>query len=195
MVPTFEYLFQLGIGWVEAMNGRCQLGHRLIGRYLPSSHGKRLARGFTLLELLTVLGIVTIMCAMAIPLVQPLLANYQLRASVSSVTGAIQATRYQAISSGYPYRIVFSKANSTFQLASDPTASSPPVFVNVGSAVPFASGTNSTTLGTDTTLQFGGGGSLTATTGSLVLVLTRASNKTGTITVSPYGNINVVYTQ
>ena len=103
--------------------------------------------------------------------------------------GIIQSTRYQAISQGYPFQVVFSTAAGTYQLKSDQDNDG--VFVNVGGAIPF--GNSSTTLGDrDATLQFSGGGSVKATAGTMVLVLTR-SGKTGTITVSNYGNYSIVY--
>lgn len=146
------------------------------------------ARGFSLLELLVILGIALVVSGMATPIVQSSMANYQLQATVSSVAGVIQSTRYQAISQGYPLQVVFNHSAGTYQLTSSPTNNG--VFTNVGVAIPF--GSTSTTLGADATLQFSGGGSVKATTGTMTLVLTR-SGKTGTITVSNYGNVNVVY--
>ncbi len=147
-------------------------------------------RGFSLLELMVVLSIMVVVMAMALPIVQSSMANYQLQSAVSSVTGVIQSTRYRAISQGYPFQLVFSHAAGTYGLKSSPTNNG--VFTNVAGWGPVPFGNTSTTLGADATLQFSGGGSVKATTGTMTLVLTR-SGRTGTITVSNYGNVNVVY--
>lgn len=158
-------------------------------------------RGFTLIELLISLGIMLVVSAFALPRVQSSVANYQLRASASSVAGVIQSTRYLAISQGYPFQVVFSQSAGTYQLKNDPTvtgtfvACAPPTCSFTG-AVPF--GTTSATLGADATLQFSGGGSVKSIVpvpvGSVIpdLVITR-SGRTATITVSNYGNVRVVY--
>jgi len=145
-------------------------------------------RGFSLIETVLVLGVILVVTAMAVPLVQSSMANYQLHSSVSNVSGAIQSTRYQAISQGYPFQIVFDKTAGTYQLKSNPALDG--VFVNVGGAVPI--GSTTTTLGANATLQFSPGGSVKATAGTMTLVITGLT-KTGTVTVSNYGNVNVVY--
>jgi len=141
-----------------------------------------------LIEILVVLAIALIVSAMALPVVQSAMANYQLQSAVSSVSGIIQSTRYQAISQGYPFQVVFSSSAGTYQLTS--SVSNNGVFTNVGGAVPF--GNTSVTLGANATLQFSGGGTVKPIAGTQTLVLTRAG-KTGTITVSNYGNVNIVY--
>ncbi len=146
------------------------------------------ARGFTLIEVSVVLGIGMILSAMAAPLVQSSMASYQLQSAASSLVGVIQFTRYRAISQGYPFQVVFSHVAGTYQLTSSPNNDG--TFGNVGVPVPF--GNSLTTLGANATLQFSGGGSVKATAGSMTLVLAR-SGRTGTITVSNYGNVNVVY--
>jgi len=145
-------------------------------------------RGFGLIEMVLVVGIILIVTAMALPVAQTSLVNYRLRASVATVSGVIQSTRYQAISQGYPFQIVFDKTAGTYQLKSNPALDG--VFANVGGVVPF--GNSSVTLGANATLQFSPGGSVKATAGTTTFVLT-VSGKTGTITVSNYGNVNVTY--
>jgi prepilin-type N-terminal cleavage/methylation domain-containing protein len=143
--------------------------------------------GFTLIELIITLVIALVMTVIALPLITNVYRSYQVNAAVSAITGAIQSTRYQAISAGYPFQVVFSKANSTFQVQSDPNRIG--TFTNVGGAVPLpASGT--VVLGQDTTLQFHPGGLVTAALGSTTLTMT-CHGKTESITVSTYGNIKV----
>lgn len=145
-------------------------------------------RGFTLLELIFVVMIGVVITAMAIPLINNVMGLYRLRSAVASVTGAIQTTRYQAISNGIPYQVVFSTNTGTYQIQNDPTFSGN--YVNVGGAIPLASSSLPVVLGTSTTLRFRPSGIVTASVGSQVLTLTYGG-KTETITVSSYGNVKV----
>ena len=148
------------------------------------------SRGLTLVELLFVLLIGTILTVIALPLITNVMGTYRLRAAVSSVAGAIQTTRYQAISSGCRYQLVLKKAASTFQVQSAPDPNNPTVFANVGGTVPLASSSIPVVLGADTTLQFRPSGVVAATVGAQTLTLTY-QGKTETITVSSYGTIKV----
>ena len=129
-----------------------------------------------------------IMTAAAVPVAQSTLNNFRLRAAVSAVSGAIQSTRYQAISNGYQYKLVFDKTGRTYQLASDTTGSG--TFTNTGGALPYTS--SKVDLGANATLQFSPSGKVSFVAGASPLVLT-LSGKSGTINVSPYGNLSVVY--
>jgi type IV fimbrial biogenesis protein FimT len=146
-------------------------------------------RGFTIVELLVTVSVIMIMAAAAVPLVQSTLARMRLRNAATSVSGIIQSTRYQAISNGYQYKLVFDKTGRTYQVSNDPSSSG--TFTNVGSAVPYTGST--VDLAANTTVVFSPSGKVSFTSGSSPLVLTFNGN-TGTITVSPYGNVNVTYT-
>jgi len=152
-------------------------------------------RGFSLMELLITLAVALILAAMAVPLLRSSMRDYQLRSAVSSVTGAIQATRYRALSAGYPFRLVLNSATGTSQIQSEP----PPAvaFSNVGNATPLSGSSVAAVLNTDTTLEFHPSGrvlcpvgTVDATTGVTTFTLT-LNGKTETITISRYGNINV----
>jgi len=80
------------------------------------------ARGFTLIELVVVVAIGGILAAIAIPIVQILSAFTPCRSSVSSMTGAIQSTRYQAIYHGCLYQLNFIAATSSFTVQSEAPA-------------------------------------------------------------------------
>jgi len=151
----------------------------------PAFHPKRLKPGFTLVEVIITVVIGLILTLIAIPLINNAYQSYRINAAISAVTGAIQTSRYQAISAGYPFQVVFSKANSNYQVQSDQNRTA--VFTNVGNPVPLST---AAVLGQDTTLQFHPGGLITATVGSTTLTLS-SHNKTETITVSAYGNITV----
>jgi prepilin-type N-terminal cleavage/methylation domain-containing protein len=144
--------------------------------------------GFSMIELVVTLAIVLIATAMAIPLVQGAIRQYKLKSAVTSVTGIIQATRYRAIASGYPYRVAFDSATLTYQVQSDPNSNA--TWGNVGTAVPFASSSIKPTINANLTLQFRPNGAVAATVGALPLTVTLGNN-TETITVSNYGSITV----
>jgi len=154
------------------------------------------ARGFTLLELVFVILIVLVMTAMAAPLVNNTVSFFRLRGAVSSVTGAIQSTRYQAIFQGCPYQIVFTAATSTYQVQSQCPAGGP--FVNFCSPAtlavcpkPISGSGTPITLNADITMTFSPGGKITSATAPMVMVLTYGGKPPENITVSSYGSINV----
>jgi Tfp pilus assembly protein FimT len=151
--------------------------------------------GHTLVELLVVVAIMITVAAMAAPLLTASMRDYQLRSAVTSISGAIQATRYRAVSMGYPFQIVLTKTAGTYQVQSQvPPAAT---YSNVGGAIPLSGSSVASVLSADTTLQFhpsgkvlGTVGTVDATTGTTTFTLT-LKGKTETITVSRYGNINV----
>lgn len=151
--------------------------------------------GFSLVELCVTLGIAIVMAAVAMPVVRSTLASYRLRSAVNAVNAAVQKTRYRAIAAGYPFALVINRNNSSLQVQSDPTDTNK--FASVGSAIPFAS---EPMLGQSATLVFRPGGAIqcpqcTATQtdakGNWLLTLTHGSMPTETMTISPYGQINV----
>jgi Tfp pilus assembly protein FimT len=142
------------------------------------------------IELVFALGIGLVLTAMALPMVQSTLANFKLQGSVSSLTGAVQATRYQAIQNGFPFKLTLTASTLQYQVANEPSGTSS--FSSVGSAVPFAS--NGVTLNADTTLYFSPRGVIGTSAGAATcptaatMTLTY-SGLSKTITVSCYGQI------
>jgi prepilin-type N-terminal cleavage/methylation domain-containing protein len=151
-------------------------------------------QGFSLIEMILVVSIALLMAVMAIPLLNNIMNAYRLRSAVSSVTGFIQSARYQALSSGYGYQVVFDKAASTIQIQSDPNRVNTYTNLCVPAApscpIPLSGSGIPVVLGADTTLQFRPSGIVTATAGSTTLTVTYGG-KTETITVSSYGNVKV----
>ena len=141
--------------------------------------------GFTLFELITVMVIGLMLTLVAVPLINHVYQTFRVNSAISAVTGAIQTTRYQAISNGYPFQVVFSKANSNYQVQRDPNLTG--TFASVGNPIPFST---AAVLGQDTTILCHPGGLVTATVGSTTLTLT-ANGKTESIAISSYGNIKV----
>ncbi|HXP80667.1 MAG TPA: GspH/FimT family protein [Verrucomicrobiae bacterium] len=142
--------------------------------------------GFSMIEVLFVLLISIILAAIAIPGVGSVVNYYHLQGAVASATWAVQSTRYQALMAGYPYQVVFSKANSNYQIQDLPTGAGS--YANVGGTVPLSGQVIS--LNQDTTLRFSPNGSVSAPTGALTFTITY-NGTTKTITVSTYGNVKV----
>ena len=146
------------------------------------------ARGFTLLELTFVVMIGMVVTTISVPMTKNALKAYHLKTAASSISGAIQSARYQAIMRGYHYNITFNPSSQSYQLASKvPPATS---FSNVGSSVSWSSTGDVTMSSNTTTLEFFPGGTVTATTGSMTLSVGNGTT-TKTITVSGVGNVTV----
>jgi Tfp pilus assembly protein FimT len=147
------------------------------------------SKGFTLLELCVAMLFILVTTAFAIPVVTSSLNAYRLNSAVTSVTAAIQSTRYQAISAGYPYSVVFDKAAATYQIKSDPNNVG--VFANVGNPIPFG---RANWMSQSTTFVFRPGGAVqspqAAANGTTTMTVTYNS-KIETIMVSGYGRIQV----
>jgi prepilin-type N-terminal cleavage/methylation domain-containing protein len=152
------------------------------------------ARGFTIIEVMIVVVIAFVMAAMAAPLVNNVTSYFRLRGAVSSVTGAIQSTRYQAIFQGCPYQLVFVAATKSYQVKNQCPVGGP--FANVcaggaaACAVPLSGTGTPVALNADITLTFSPGGKVTSATAPMSMVVTYAG-KPETITVSSYGSIHV----
>lgn len=154
-------------------------------RLVTSWRRKVRARGYTLIEMVITLAIVMILSALAVPTIQRSMYSYRLSSAVAMATWAIQSTRFQALSKGYPYQVVFSSSAMTYQIQNLPSGST---YANVGSAVPLSGWPM--TLNQNTTINFKPNGIVTATVGSNVFTITYLTT-TKTVTVSNYGNITV----
>jgi prepilin-type N-terminal cleavage/methylation domain-containing protein len=152
---------------------------------LTQSSTKRV-RGFSLIELMVTMGIGLVLAATAVPVVTSAMRSYRLRSSVNAVAGVIQSTRYRAIYQGYPFRVSFDRASSTYQVLSKPAAAGS--FANLGGAVPFSSGDYQ--ISQDTVLQFSPGGSVSVITGSANFTVGQGSNYKS-LAVSTYGSVSV----
>jgi prepilin-type N-terminal cleavage/methylation domain-containing protein len=161
----------------------------------PRGQRSNPARGFSLIELLVVAAILLIMSVMAVPLLNNTISYFRLRGAVSSVTGAIQSTRYQAIFQGCPYQVVFTAATSTYQIKNQCPVGG--TFANVCSApltvcpVPLSGSGIPVTLNADITMTFSPGGKVSSVTAPMSLVITYGGKPPETIAVSSYGSINV----
>ncbi len=159
----------------------------------------RFSRGFTLLELVIVVAISMILAAMAIPVITNTMRIYRMRSAVTSLTGAITSSRYQAIFHGCKSQVVFTAASYSYQVQSEAPAcgglACAAAFSIVGGAVPLM-GEGVVLTPATMTLTFSPGGSVTSTPAAtpIQLVLTYpgvTTVPTETITVSNYGNVTV----
>ncbi len=160
----------------------------------------RASRGFTLLELVLVVAVGMILSAIAIPIIGNTMRVYAMRSAVSSLTGAISSSRYQAIFHGCKSQVVISHATYSYQVQSEaPAFGAAPgcaaAFTNVGTAIPLMG--RGVALGADLTLTFSPGGSVISNpvASPITLTLTYPGFTTTvpaeTITVSNYGNVTV----
>jgi prepilin-type N-terminal cleavage/methylation domain-containing protein len=154
--------------------------------------------GYSLIELLMAVLVGTVLTAMAIPASRSAIKSFQLDGAVDSVSGTIQATRYQAIMHGYPYQIDLNGTTNTLQVSSEPGTTT--TFAAVGSSVPVSGSAVTINVGTTNSastghaiLQFKANGSVSATSGqSMPISITISYNgTTKTLTVSNYGSISV----
>lgn len=170
----------------------------------------RAASGYSIMELIVVVVITLITTAIAVPLVQNATTTYQMRSAVNAVTGVIQATRFQAISNGYPYRIVFDITKSQYTVLNSPCGYSAPCWAaaktpagNPIPAIPFSNSSVQATMSlpgqtspTSNTLDFKAGGlvvtpAVGAAGSSTPTFSLNLKGLTETITVSTYGSITV----
>lgn len=149
------------------------------------------ARGFTTVELVVTMIVGMILATFAVPLIQRTLNFFNAKSAASSISGAIQSTRFQAIFHGCPYALAFSKDSMTYQVSAQlPGAGGcAATFTNVGPGIPIANAA-SVTLNENVTFQFRPGGLTQTTVGAPTLVVD-CHGRQETITVSTYGNITV----
>ncbi len=158
---------------------------------------RRASRGFTLVELMLVVAVGLILAGMAVPVIQNTMHVYALRSAITSLTGAISSSRYQAIFHGCKSQVVFTAASYSYQVQSEAPAygglACAAAFTNVGNAVPLQG--HGPTLGANITLTFSPGGAVTSTPAAspitLVLTYPGTALPAETITVSNYGNVTV----
>ena len=73
-------------------------------------------RGYTLIEAALVVAISLAATVMAVPIITNAGNSYRQSATVSATSGALAATRFQAIMHGYSYQLVLTPASLSYQI-------------------------------------------------------------------------------
>jgi prepilin-type N-terminal cleavage/methylation domain-containing protein len=152
---------------------------------------RRKSKGFSLLETLVTVTIVSILATITTPQLLNAMKSYRLASAVAAATGAIQTTHYLAIMHGYPYQLTFAANSRTYQVASEPPGATGFVLVPPGTPTPIA-GSNEETINQTTVMQFNSNGTMTpGLAGNAVFTITNGVT-TEQITVSGVGYVSVI---
>ena len=149
---------------------------------------------FTMIEAMIVMSISILLAGIAIPIMSNAMKSFQQTATVSAATGAISATRFQAIMQGYPYQIVFTSSSLSYQIFTEvpPATTFSLVTPAAGSAttpLPNAGGVSMT--GTTFTYTFSANGTVTSVANpSGTALQIKNTVKSNTIAVSGVGNVS-----
>jgi len=76
--------------------------------------------GFTLIELMIVISIISILTAIAVPAVMNWLPNYRLKAAARDLYSNMQKAKLEAVKTNSDYAVIFDTAAGTYQILSDP---------------------------------------------------------------------------
>jgi Tfp pilus assembly protein FimT len=150
---------------------------------------RRRDAGFSLVELIMACLVGVVLTAMAVPHVQSVINNYRLNSAVAMAKWAIQSTRFQALSKGYNYQVVFTAATASYQIQNLPSGNT---YSNVGPAVQLSSWPVS--VSQDSTITFQPNGFVGATNSSFTITYQGLPGNPATIAVSNYGNVTVTCT-
>ncbi len=71
--------------------------------------------GFTIMELMTVIGIIAILASIAVPNMIGWLPNYRLRSGTEGIRSTLQLARLRAIKDNTTATVAFNIANETYQ--------------------------------------------------------------------------------
>jgi Tfp pilus assembly protein FimT len=148
-------------------------------------------RGFTTLELGVTVIVGMLLATSVVPLIRSELNFLKVRSAGSSVRGAIQSARSQAIFSGCPYAVTINKDSMTYQVSGQLAGATgcAAEFTNIGPAIPIAEA-GAVTLNENVTIQVRPNGLTRTTLGAPTLVL-NCRGITETVSVPKYGNISV----
>ena len=79
----------------------------------PMRRSEQAQAGFSLIELLAVVGIIAIMAAVSLPSIGRFIRNYRIKAGTQQVAGELQTARNKAISKNANLGVVFAIVSST----------------------------------------------------------------------------------
>ncbi len=155
----------------------------------------------TLVEMLIVMGLIGIICAIAAPSIPVMLRSYRLRAAANELASTLQSARLTAISQNANSVLVFDMANQTYTVFSDngegggtlndglQTGSEPTLkTINVRNAYYGEVLIQTPSLGISTTFNSQGICTISGT-----ITLQNSVGSTAQIVLSPGGSIKIVY--
>ena len=82
-------------------------------------------KGFSLIELIVVMGIMGILATIAVPTFQNYIRNQNLKTAARGITSDFFATREKALSENVRYRITFDQASNSYTIAGGTAAGAP----------------------------------------------------------------------
>lgn len=170
----------------------CGPAHPPVAKSRRSSTG-----GWTMTEMLLVVAIVGLIIKISIPTIQNTILAFNLSTAGSTVAGAIQQNRYQAIMIGCPYSVAFTAGSTTYQVQPQSPSGTPLVCTNGSAKVISWTGAGGISLVTSTTFTFLANGTVSATQGAsnctmpCSFQLSDTQGSTNTISVSGVGYVKV----
>src|SRR2546430_15504979 len=105
---------QRGAG-IASLYGATTLGTRIF-KHAPK---RRLARGFSLVELLVSVFILVVLAAIAVPTLLQAYRSYQLSDAASKLSGMMKTTRFSAIRKNTPIECLVQKNGTTWTVWTD----------------------------------------------------------------------------
>jgi prepilin-type N-terminal cleavage/methylation domain-containing protein len=139
---------------------------------------RRAAKGFTLVEVMTVSAVISILTMVAMPAYQQWNARYQLRQATEEVAGNLKLARMAAMSRGANVAVTFAVVAGKAQLSTGGVF--PPVVLSDG----VTGVTPATVTFSQLGLRVGGGA------GNQLLMLTSKSGAVYSVLVTPSGKVN-----
>jgi prepilin-type N-terminal cleavage/methylation domain-containing protein len=151
--------------------------------------------GFTMPEILVAVFVIVITTAIAVPIYNATLRNWQMNSMAGAITGAISSTRYQALSKSQIYTLAITAPANTYVVTNVSTNTA-------GTAVPLPSNQILVNGGTGTStftlcpngVVYGAGGTCVTGNPAPPTISISYNNRTIAVNVSSVGNVSTKIT-